>query len=281
MAWIYSPALAESDWRSAHGSEPSHTASKTDTRRLFSCLGCGQVTLTELQSGTTCAPCAETCSAGSTSSSAASHARTSALLELERAWKVSAADFFSRLCDSWMKFVPLSYSLRMSRRSAQEDLTALSTSLPREGMTVAGLFFPLQASERRISEKDGSYLPTPTASSYGTQKADGPAGYRPSLETMARKNLWPTPVARDFKGQGMSRERRESRAPDNLCSAVMVSDGSGTLNPQWVEWLMGYPLAWTELDALATQWFRSKHGRRSPGYSASKPRKDLEVVSDS
>ena len=272
MAWIYSPALAESDWRSAHGSELSHTASKTDTRRLFLCLGCGQVTLTELQSGTMCAPCAETCSAGSTSSSAASHARTSALLELERAWKVSAADFFSRLCDSWMKFVPLSYSLRMSRRSAQEDLTALSTSLPREGMTVAGLFFPLQASERRISEKDGSYLPTPTASSYGTQKADGPAGYRPSLETMARKNLWPTPTV---CGNNQNKKQGSSHLI-GLATAV-----GGQLNPTWVEWLMGYPLAWTELDALATQWFRSKHGRRSPGYSASKPRKDLEVVSDS
>ena len=256
MAWIYSPALAESDWRSAHGSELSHTASKTDTRRLFSCLGCGQVTLTELQSGTTCAPCAETCSAGSTSSSAASRARTSALLELEKAWKVSAADFFSRLCDSWMKFVPLSYSLRMSRRSAQEDLTAFSTSLPREGMTVAGLFFPLQASERRISEKDGSYLPTPTASAAGTNGKSWDDATQSWVNGKASLNMMAT--------QGS-----------------LPGHPKGSLNPEWTEQAMGYPIGWTELDALATQWFRSKHGRRSPGYLALKPRKDLEVVSDS
>ena len=25
----------------------------------------------------------------------------------------------------------------------------------------------------------------------------------------------------------------------------------GALNPTWVEWLMGWPLGWTDLDALA------------------------------
>jgi hypothetical protein len=34
--------------------------------------------------------------------------------------------------------------------------------------------------------------------------------------------------------------------------AVYKSTGSGTLNPTWVEWLMGYPLGWTDLNHLET-----------------------------
>ena len=29
--------------------------------------------------------------------------------------------------------------------------------------------------------------------------------------------------------------------------AIYKSEGSGTLNPMWVEWLMGYPIGWTDL----------------------------------
>lgn len=39
-------------------------------------------------------------------------------------------------------------------------------------------------------------------------------------------------------------------------------DRPGPLNPTWAEWYMGFPLAWTELDALETQSFRSKRERR-------------------
>jgi hypothetical protein len=40
----------------------------------------------------------------------------------------------------------------------------------------------------------------------------------------------------------------------------------GQLNPNWVEWLMGWPIGWTDLKPLATdkfqQWLDS-HGKRS------------------
>lgn len=87
-------------------------------------------------------------------------------------------------------------------------------------------------------------------------------------EILRAVRQWPTPVARDYKGQGMSVARRATRPPDNLCSAVKISDGSGSLNPTWVEWLMGFPAEWTALDASATPSSRksrkSSGGRSSP-----------------
>ena len=68
-----------------------------------------------------------------------------------------------------------------------------------------------------------------------------------------KEKFWPTPVARGYKGQGMSRERQETREPDNLCSWTHKYEGSGALNPGWVEWLMGFPAGWTSLTAEELQ----------------------------
>ncbi len=40
--------------------------------------------------------------------------------------------------------------------------------------------------------------------------------------------------------------------------------GCQSLNPNWVEWLMGWPIGWTALKPLATDRFRQwrdSHGR--------------------
>jgi len=43
----------------------------------------------------------------------------------------------------------------------------------------------------------------------------------------------------------------------------------GSLNPEFVEWLMGYPIGATELSVLATAWFRSVRVKRLKGSRAS------------
>jgi DNA (cytosine-5)-methyltransferase 1 len=66
---------------------------------------------------------------------------------------------------------------------------------------------------------------------------------------------WPTPTSRDWK-RGAKPETLIARgkSPDNtLCDAVeRRADNGGALNPTWVEWLMGYPSGWTDLDASET-----------------------------
>jgi hypothetical protein len=63
---------------------------------------------------------------------------------------------------------------------------------------------------------------------------------------------WATPVARDHRTPALSRvERTGSSQGDPLNTQV-----GGMLNPVWVEWLMGWPLGWTDLRPLEMDKFQ-------------------------
>ena len=92
--------------------------------------------------------------------------------------------------------------------------------------------------------------------------------------------MWPTPTARDCKGANSLKHLTQPKAPGNnhhvrqLANAVKLfttacaadaqgthgganhrslrTDVSGQLNPMWVEWLMGFPPGWTDLNASET-----------------------------
>jgi hypothetical protein len=70
--------------------------------------------------------------------------------------------------------------------------------------------------------------------------------------------LLPTPTAQDAKNNGAPSQMERNTKPLN-------AEIGGALNPTWVEWLMGWPLGWTDCDVSATdkyrQWRRS-HGKR-------------------
>ena len=67
--------------------------------------------------------------------------------------------------------------------------------------------------------------------------------------------LLPTPSASDYRGAPNDRFFGGGRCHNNLREIVEVTPlGTiGRLNPMWVEWLMGYPIGWTELSASETQ----------------------------
>ena len=64
--------------------------------------------------------------------------------------------------------------------------------------------------------------------------------------------LFPTPAARDYKGarrpETMAKTGRNPET-NSLPDSVEFQGESGRLNPTWVEWLMGFPLGHTDLDA--------------------------------
>ena len=253
MAWIYLAELGDSQSPLSLGCKQLPTVSKTDMLKPFSCPECNRVTWIELQSGTTSKRSEEKCCQKLRSSLEDSHAKTSALRELEKAWRESEVDFSLKL-SAWSKSShPNSSFWKTSQPSELGVFLQSSMNLPRSGMTVAGLVYQPQALEPRTKETDGFVLlPTPSASSYGTNKG-GAAGRvgpeRMSLDTMARKNLWPTPTARDWKSGSMGTQGNSRPLSEQI---------GGPLNPQWVEWLMGFRLGWTELSAWAMPWCRSK-----------------------
>jgi hypothetical protein len=67
---------------------------------------------------------------------------------------------------------------------------------------------------------------------------------------MAKFGNWPTPRARMVGAASDGRLQDKER---NLEKAVSETGDRGHLNPEWVEWLMGFPIGWTDCDASATQ----------------------------
>jgi hypothetical protein len=86
----------------------------------------------------------------------------------------------------------------------------------------------------------------------GTQGRDGGL----NLQTAAK--LWPTPIDRDWKST--SHATKENSRP---LSEVAGLTGSGSLNPRFVEELMGFPIDHTALKRSATPLSRSKPARSS------------------
>jgi len=56
--------------------------------------------------------------------------------------------------------------------------------------------------------------------------------------------MFPTPRAQSATGV--------SNAPNRQGAPDLQSVAGGQLNPTWVEWLMGFPIGWTDLNALET-----------------------------
>ena len=80
--------------------------------------------------------------------------------------------------------------------------------------------------------------------------------------------MWPTPTGEKF-ATPQSRDFRtgsQERYDDPARTKNLNDQIGGQLNPDWVEWLMGWPIGWTDLKPLAMdkfrQWLRS-HGKSS------------------
>ena len=103
----------------------------------------------------------------------------------------------------------------------------------------------------QVDPRTVAMWPTPT----GTERS----GINPTTGRGAGLSktvqMWPTPQARDYKGQNSVTKMKEKlkqgrRAQQGqLPNAVAMRGNIGQLNPTWVEWLMGFPTGWTDLEA--------------------------------
>ena len=109
---------------------------------------------------------------------------------------------------------------------------------------------------KRPKYQMANQIPTPTVhGNYNRKGASKNSGN--GLATWVRQV--PTPTCHDRKGK--SGAKRGKGATGGPCLTMVVG---GTLNPMWVEWLMGWPLGWTDCAVSETdkcqQWL-SWHGK--------------------
>ena len=116
---------------------------------------------------------------------------------------------------------------KMCQRSLLEEEPILSPRLPRSGMMLNGQLFQQDNLEPRTKGKDGLQLPTPTVQEVRQY---------PSMESSWKriKKMGTCTAVRAFQHYGITKDQ---------------AIGMGlTLNPQFVEWMMGYPQDWTKID---------------------------------
>ena len=213
---------------------PSLSVSRTSSAKP-SCESTGPT----FQSLTTCEPSQQMDLEELTSSSVASHASPGP--------KPGSKEARQMTVTSGRKWLPLLKSYNLAGQFAkmcgallvnQWASSAAYLTWRASATKPSHLSFRLAPSMPRTDATASGLLHTPTS------KANQMA---PSMKNRDPGSWWPTPVARDYKGQGMSRERRETREPDNLCSWTAKYEGSAALNPAFVEWMMGFPAGWTNL----------------------------------
>jgi hypothetical protein len=146
----------------------------------------------------------------------------------------------------------------------QDTLEEFAGTWPRSGFVFDGVCYLLPEVEHRTLDNGSGLLPTPVA--YDAT----PGGPNNHYKGLGHRAKWPTPRYSDYKGAVTNTEttrRRQESGQANLCEVIVNNTlGGGRLNPNWVEWLMGWPIGWTALEPLATDKFQqwlSAHGMNS------------------
>ncbi len=149
------------------------------------------------------------------------HARTSVQQEEVQELRVSAPAYGSTWQESSVKYDLALSSWKTHPCLLEEVLHWSSVTLPKLGMTASGAVFQQKNVARLIRE---------IVSGWSGEK-------------------FATPQARDYRSGSLARwnDPRRSR---NLNDQV-----GGLLNPDWTEWLMGWPEGWTELKPLEMDKF--------------------------
>ncbi len=144
-----------------------------------------------------------------------------------------------------------SSSWKMSQGTFPLGLETCSVIWPRSGMTWNGIAYQQRPLVPLTDVTASSYWPTPRASmAHGPSAAEIAAGDPMCrLETAVLVRPWPTPTARLGEQRGAQAKRySDPKRSNDLDDAVAASGTIGQLNPTWIEWLMGFPEGWTDLE---------------------------------
>ena len=294
MSYTYLQEQGEESLAESYSDIPQFVLSRLNlTAAKFCSSGSATESCRDSQFGTTSEPLTENLGEDElTSCAAGSPVRTSAQPgEARESPKEPEADSGMKWLGLLVRYNHDLFSSKTVLCSESEDSTRFCEALPKWGMMRDGECWELAISGLRIKENASGFLPTSGGTDWknGTQRED----FSPSLSMVVK--TWPKPTANfnnPCRGEKMKTRANKRKRPSNLGEAVFwptpqasdnrdrghigmpaiqrrkekgkqiglgqsVSDTSGALNPLWVEWLMGWPIGWTDLKPLEMDKFHS------------------------
>ena len=113
--------------------------------------------------------------------------------------------------------------------------------------------YRLVPSMRRISVNDSGLWPTPNARDHKDVGVNVDWKKVAKKSRLAGRVMLATPRSNDYRGPCYSGSRQ--------ALSMLPTQIGGALNPAWVEWLMGFPIGWTDLGDSATPLSRRSSKR--------------------
>ena len=269
MAWSFlhytcSPALAgESSPTNCLGSAQSELSKSTPTAVKCCCQDKLTDAFLSFQFGMMCEPSelttptrqtslnAVTTSATDSSCAAASPAKTFHALGCELGSTESVPDSGRSLPESLAKFDPSSRSWKTQINLFGEAWTLSLETWTSWGMMWRGEFFPLPTSARPTYENvfgelaSDEMFPTPTVNMAKNAVTESQLK-RKTIDLINYVAMYPTPCIHGVSGG--SGNVRKIKAIQHLTleeKLSMQAGNGGKINPEWVEWLMGWVIGWT------------------------------------
>jgi hypothetical protein len=193
------------------------------------------------------------------------HAKTSAQQDEEQELTENDQVCGNTWQGSLARLDPNTFLWKTAQCSLLEDLELSLQTFPNWGLMQNGALYLLPILVQTISEKEYGLEPnninffhTPN-----TTGLDGGSNGRKALKK--RMESYPTPNTGMYRNLNYNKELCIKRAEKHQIDLAMVSvmHFGGQLNPTWVEWMMGWPLGWTELKPLETDkslYVQQQHG---------------------
>jgi hypothetical protein len=116
------------------------------------------------------------------------------------------------------------------------------------------------SNSRKALKKKQETWPTPTA--HLAKETNAPSEHKRNTPTLTAQVNWPTPRTKGMCGGSGAWAQLKANTTIEEARAMGAGNG-GKLNPTWVEWLMMFPLGWTDLKPLEMGKFhcvRQQHG---------------------
>ena len=278
MSWHFSQALVEAySAANSSGGRPSALLSGKPTPQAYLSPDRMRAFSRISRFGMTCEPLTDDLGAAVlTWCLAASPAKTSAQPVKAQESTESAAECGRTWRESFARWDRASSLWRTPQCSLLAGLDEFSETWPQWGTMRAGECSEQSMPALRTSETEFGLWRSPTAREPGVswERLETRTGEtvgsmcrhydkhtgrmaQIGLTQQVKARMWPTPTAHNAKEQDSASEAKLNTP--TLCHQARGGDKTQPkhLNPVWIEWLMGWPLGWTDLKPLATDKFQS------------------------